>query len=360
MNSSRPFSTWVQAVLIALVCLALSLVFFSPRLWLLRSYLPGTYQWERAHTYLLQCEAPFRRDVEPAMYWRLLPPLVCHALGLKGSLPLALPWAGVVALTAYVAILLRRRLANGRFVFGGTLMFACTSGVIVPLHWLGMNDAWVWLGQLAVAFGAAPWTIPAACLLTPWVDERFIIGLPLALLVRSAELDDAAAGRPRLDGKLWLRAFCWLLPYAGLRLAFSFNPTVLHATREFLWYHVVNQAVIILPWAPLGWWMGLRAAWVPASLAIFQRRWPLGATAALTGIVSLLLAADVSRSIAILAPLSLLGLMILSRRQPELAPRFALWVGLANLFIPAAHIVYNKVDLISPLPLELIRLWRAR
>ena len=45
-------------------CLLLSILFFAPRLWLMRDYVPGSFQWDRAHTFLLQCEQPLRRDIE--------------------------------------------------------------------------------------------------------------------------------------------------------------------------------------------------------------------------------------------------------------------------------------------------------
>jgi len=152
-------------VLSTAASLLLSVIFFSPRLWLMTHYLPGTFQWDRAHTFLQQCEQPFRHDVEPAMLWRLLPPIVCHALGLRGWAALAVPWLGIVCATAYVATLLARRLADLGFVFGGTLMFATTSAVLVPVGWLGMNDAWTWLGLLVWAFADSPWARLAACLL---------------------------------------------------------------------------------------------------------------------------------------------------------------------------------------------------
>jgi hypothetical protein len=353
MNFPKQIDSRRQILLCSLTCLALTVFMFGPSLWLMRGYHPGTFQWDRAHAYLLQCENPFRRDIEPAMFWRLLLPVVCHAAGLTGQAALLVPFAGVLALSVYVVVLLRRRLADARFVFGGSLMFTTTSGVLVPLHWFGVNDAWAWLGQLAVAFGAAPWAIPLACLLAPWVDERFIIGLPLALVVRFAERGERLAWRRLAAPGLWL------IPYAAIRLAFSFNPVVAKATESFLVHHITWQTAVILPWAPLGWWMGLRAAWVPAIFAVNRQRWILGGTAAATAVISLMLAADISRSIAILAPLSLLGLILFARQRPDLAPRAALCVGVANLFIPAAHVVYTKFDLINPLPVEILRLLRG-
>ena len=340
-------------LLCALASIAITVFVFSPRLWVMRHYMPGTFQWDRAHTYLLQCEAPLRRDIEPAMLWRLLVPFACHTAGLSGKAPLLVPLAGVLALAIYGVVLLRRRQADARFVFGGSLLFTTTSGVLVPLHWFGMNDAWVWLAQLAVAFGSAFWAIPLACLLGPWVDERFIIGLPLALLVRAVERNE------RISWKGTAMIGLWLLPYAAVRIACSLNPAEIQATRGFLTYHLFSQTAMILPWAPIGWWMGLRGAWVPAAYAMNRRHLALGGVALATALVSLVLAADISRSIAILSPLALLGLFLFARDRPDLAPRFALGLGLFNLAIPAAHVVYTKFDLINPLVLELVRLLRG-
>jgi len=74
-----------RLVLITAGSLALSVLFFAPRLWLMQHYVKGSFQWDRAHTFLAQCEQPLRRDIEPAMDWRLLPPLAAHALHLPGN-----------------------------------------------------------------------------------------------------------------------------------------------------------------------------------------------------------------------------------------------------------------------------------
>lgn len=345
-----------RLVLIAAACLALSVTFFAPRLWLMRYYMPGTFQWDRGHTFLLQCAEPLRRDIEAAMQWRLLPPLVAHALHLPGSTPFALPWLGIVAATAYVAVLCRRRLDDWRFIAGGTLLFATTSAVLAPVGWLGLNDAWVWFGLLAAAFGRARWALPAACLLCPWIDERFVIGFPLAWL----------AGRHEQDlGWSWaaaVRAGLWLLPYAALRLWLqSRDAAATAAAGDFLTYHL-QQALALAPVAPLGWWMGLRAGWFALGYAAWAtppgRRLAGGAVLLVTAVVTEALAADLSRSIAILVPAVLLGCFVLARRVPELAPRAVLGLGVLNLVIPAMHVVHVKLDPISPLPVEILRLFR--
>jgi hypothetical protein len=339
------------APLCALAALGLSVLAFAPRLWLMREYLPGTFEWDRAHTFLLQCEQPFRRDIEPAMHWRLLPPLVAHTLGLRGWGALALPWLGAAAAALYVARLHAARLADWRFVFGGTLLFATTSAVLVPVGWLGLNDGWMWLGLIVVAFARNPWARLAACLLCPWVDERFLIGLPLALMVRQA--DTPAAGGWRA-----LAPLAGVLPYAGLRLALARDPAAAQVAHEFL-RNSAGAAPALLPWAPLAWWMGLRAAWLPAAHAVAGRPWLLGGGALATLAACLLVAADLSRSAAILCPLVLLGTFAFAARRPDLAPRAALTCGVANLLIPAAHITAGKLVRIDNLVLELFRLLRA-
>lgn len=344
-----------RITVITAACLVLSVMFFAPRLWLMRHYVKGSFQWDRGHTFLLQCEQPLRRDIEPAMQWRLLPPLACHALRLPGNMPLALPWLGIVAATAYAAVLFRRRLDDWRFVMGGTLLFATTSAVLVPVGWLGMNDAWVWLGLLAVAFARARWAAPLACLLCPWIDERFIIGFPLAWLVGRHE---------RGTGWSWpaTREALWLLPYAALRLWLTRQDAVANtAMHQFLADHL-RQTVLLVPLVPLGWWMGLRAAWLAVAYACWTtppRRRLLGAiTLAATTGASVVLAADLSRSIAILMPVVFLGCFEYARRSPAGAPRALLLLGVANLLIPAAHLTYVHIDPINPLPIELWRLLR--
>jgi len=346
---------WRRLALIVATGLALSVVFFAPRLWLMQHYVPGSFQWDRGHTFLLQCEAPLRRDVEPAMYWRLLPPAVAHILGLRGHAPFLLSWLGVIASTAYIAVLLRRRLDDWRYVAGGIVLFATTSAVLVPVGWLGINDGWIWLGLLAVAFGRSRWALPVACLLAPWIDERFVIGFPLAWLVRHAERGEIPSWRSVLLA-------AWLVPYAALRVAWLAHDPIASRVGHGIFSDAPAVALAVLPFAPLGWWMGLRAGWAAIAYAIasFPGLWrgalPLVALA--TAGVMLAFAGDVSRSIAILTPLLLLGCFRFARAHPAHAPRVLLALGFANLLIPALHVVAPHYDPIDSLPVELIRLLR--
>ena len=124
---------------IVALSLSLSLFFFAPSLWQFSTPAPGSIVWARAITVLQQCEHPFRRDIEAAMQWRLLPPLVAHMLHLPGRTPLVLPWLGALIATAYVAVLFRRRCDDSRAILGGTLAFVSTSAVLVPFGLLGLT-----------------------------------------------------------------------------------------------------------------------------------------------------------------------------------------------------------------------------
>lgn len=354
-TSQQMISTAVnprRMALIVATCLALSFFFFAPPFSQIRANSLGRYNYPRVESYLAQCADPLRRDIQEAMIWRLLPPLVCHALHLPGKTPLAVPWLGIVVATAYVAVLYRRRIDDWRFVAGGTLLFTTTSAILVPLDMPGFNDAWVWLGLLVVAFGESSWAVPLACMLCPWVDERFLIGFPLAWLV----------GRYQ-RGKGWdwpaTTEALWLIPYAALRLWLGRNDHAAQAATSHFFATWVPQSRLVLPFVPIGWWMGLRAAWAAIAYAGWTtpRGWRLlgGATLLMTGVVSVVLAVDLSRSIAIITPTVLLGCFEYARRAPLKAPTALLAAGVVNLFLPAASVWGPNTEPLCPLPTEMYK-----
>jgi len=263
---------------------------------------------------------------------------------------------GAVAAIAYIAVLIRRRCGDPRAILGGTLTFVSTSAVLVPFGLLGLNDAWVWLGLFAVAFGRARWALPLACLLCPWVDERFIIGFPLAWIVARIDRREPIYSRELLSP-------LWLLPYVALRLGLPRPEAGTNGTTSGFLAYVVASFGTLVPLIALGWWFGLRAAWAGVACAIWNcpRGYRIVATLVLCGtlLATAVLAHDISRSIAIILPVALLGCFEFHRRTPSLAPRVFLTVGIVSLLLPAAHVIYRTVQPISPLPLELVRLLRS-
>lgn len=345
---STPRHGWAQPVVIAALALILSLIVFSPSFTKIRDQHPESFQWARGNSFLLQCQEPFRSDIEPALRWRVLPAWVAHHAGLQGRLALALPVAGVLALAVYVAALSGRRLSSPRAIAATTILIVSSSAVLVPMHWLGINDAWAWLGLLCVTFGNSAVARGAALLLAPWVDERFLIALPLALLVR--DLD--RPGRWRQEAALLLL----LLPYVGIRIGSGMATSSGSADINFLRVHL-GDAPMLLAAAPLGWWMAWRLGWIPVANVVRLAPLRIGLPLLATLLLGTVLAWDLSRTAAMLLPVTILGCWKLARGSPQ-GETHLTWIALGNLLVPAAHVVGPWIEPIRPAVVELVRLLR--
>jgi len=282
------------------------------------------------------------------MLWRQLPALVCHYTGLRGQAALLFPWLGALAAVTYVAVIAARWNSDPRFVWGCTLLYASSSALLVPAHWWGINDGWMWLGLLAVSFSRGRAPLIAALLLCPWVDERFLLALPLALLLR---------GRLAVEEFSWLQLLplAWVLPYVFARVAFDNSGG---AASGYLGSRTWMLASLA-PFAPLGWWMAFRGGWVALGYVLTLAGWRIAFATGLTLLACFAVASDISRSAAVLTPLLLAGCFEWHRRRPADSAAHVWWLALLNLLLPAAHVVHNKIDLISPLPVEFLRLWRV-
>jgi hypothetical protein len=62
VRSTLSQSPLLTALVFALLALSASAFFFAPRLWVMVHYNPGTFEWDRAYTYLKQVEDPFRAE----------------------------------------------------------------------------------------------------------------------------------------------------------------------------------------------------------------------------------------------------------------------------------------------------------
>jgi hypothetical protein len=326
----------------AFATVALSVFLYCPRFenWT-RGY---PYSWEtyRGAGFLMQCAAPLRSDVEPALQWRLLLPAICHGLHL-GPAALLVPWLGVIALCSVVTVrLVALGLSRIEAVLA-TLLIGTTSAAITCLGMLGVNDCWVWAGLCAVALGASkPW-FAACCLLCPWIDERFIVGLPLAAVMRSILATPPGAVRTSDAVRGICIALLWCLPYAALRLILTVATG--HGAAGQFGNTVWVQAYTWVYYIPTGWWHGLRFGWfLVMGLMLASTRaldWKVNLLIWLTlwGTICImgLLASDLSRSAAICIPAMLAGLILLKRVVPRQADVW-LWLVLAlNVALPAAH-----------------------
>ena len=349
----------------SLVVIAVTLFFFAPHLWFMTKIQPGTMEWDRALGFLAQCANPWEPYVEPALRWRLLPPTLAYWLGLRGLTPLALPWIGTITFLTSLHWMLRNRGFSQRANLATLFLVAGSGGVLASLHWFGLNDSWYLLGLAVVTLGHGWRSLVYPCLLCPWIDERFLIALPLAIFSRTLLTPDfpkSAAWSHLLAlvaRETWPCAIA-VLPYAIVRGTFSqLDPEL--ASREFL-KTVAREFVIWAPYAPLAWWMGLRAAWLPLAVGLRAVLREAGApafvSAALLSLLmlgaSLVIAQDMSRTAIILLPGVLGGAIVLARS--EAGERTLVVASLVNLLLPAMHVVSTSAEPMYFLPLEL---WRV-
>ena len=361
-----PWRRGLESFGAALVVIALTLAYFAPHLGTLMEPSPGTFEWDRALGFLRQCANPWAPDVEAALRWRLLPPTVAYWLGLRGIGALALPWLGVVALLTQLHWMLRRAGLGRAACLATMVLVAGSGGALTSMHWLGINDGWYLMGLVTVTLSRGLRSLVVACLLCVWIDERFIVGLPLALLCRTLTAPDLPnpASFAILFKRLWhvsWPAAAAVLPYALIRVSLSVGDDDL--SNGWFLHRVAREFVNWAPYAPLGWWMGLRAAWAPLVTGLRDVSILRGTPAALlcllttaaTLALSLVLASDLSRTTILLLPGILCGAISLA--QSSSGERVLLVAAAANLLIPAMHVSYSHGEPIYYLPLELWRLW---
>lgn len=300
--------------------------------------------------------------------WRLLFPLVGHVLHLPAPLFFGLAYAGVLAALAFVIALLRRRGIAWRDCAFATVALGAGSWVFVSTGWLGYWDAWLALGLFVAAFARDRRWMWAACLWAPWADERFVLAAPLALLCRwiIAHTEEPAQ---RFD---WVREFLvpgvLLAAFAGVRLGLLARQSASGAT---LAGYLGGQDFLNAPLSriALGVWDGLRAAWLWVGAAVFLL-WRHGHAALrpaawlLTGVVLAIVAAglataqDYSRSMTMVLPVAVLGLLLAFRfaAQTRWLPRALPAAAAAALLLPAHHVMNDRVNPIFYLYRELAAL----
>lgn len=348
-----------RPLLAGLLCFAVILVFHSPRWWLMIREAPGTFEWDRALTYLRQCTAPLSENVEPAMRWRFVPQVFVWLLGGSRALALTIPWLGAWALLAFLHRLARRHGADALVALCMTITLGASAPLLVSTGWLGMNDAWVALGLCYLAFGETRALLALGCVLCPFIDERFVFGVPCAVVVRN--LTASAPVQPRLAFTLRVigQTVLAVAPFAAGRIGGLLLGRDVHGDANFL-SSSVRGSTIYLGTAPLAAWMAFRFAWVPVAQAFATcfkaepyRVGLLVLASAGPVLIGFLLASDTMRTTGIVLPLCVWAALGLAR---NVAPAYWRWLALANLLVPAAHVVYTKVGPINCLPLELWRL----
>ena len=115
-------------------------------------------------------------------------------------------------------------------VLGATGWFFASTG------WLGYFDGWLVAALLLTTFARDRRTVWLMCLFAPWVDERFIIALPLALYTRwwRGRVSSAGAGA---DWRLLLGAAALCAGFVVVRMWLSVGS----GSMGFVEYLAVNR-----------------------------------------------------------------------------------------------------------------------
>jgi hypothetical protein len=224
------------------------------------------------------------------------------------------------------------------------------------MGWLTYADSWIVLAFVAIVYARSPWSLLAVGILAPWIDERFVIGLPLAIFVRTLH----PAGEPLLATRNpmeWIACLPGVIVYVGIRLwALATRD---HTSATFLTANLDRVHEIGVPAVryALGVWQGIRAGWIFVGWAIieaFRRsgKWARVFLVAITVpslILMLMIAADLSRAPIILLVCFLPGIEYAWRLRPKAAKLLLCLAAAVNFLTPAYQVVQNFSIRIEPL-----------
>jgi tetratricopeptide (TPR) repeat protein len=338
---------------VAVTAALLTLFFFSPRFVFWRALnLPHRLSFPECHRALdtmTQLDDPWQRienQSNRVIGWRLFFPLIWHYARLPRTLLLAMPQIGCLLALWLTAWVMRKRLADWPQTWMATTLFAALPWFFVATGWLAYFDSWLVLGLLVAIFVPSRVTLALACLLTPWIDERFVIALPATVAARAIALARVERGNWRDLGLDLAVIAAASLPYPAVRgivwLAGDAD------SSEYVAKHWQDARGVPLSRYLEGLFSGYRAAWIMIAAAVwFWARatgWKWGVAFALIvllcSIGGLLIAADMSRTLMIECPFVLLGIWLWHKSHAP-SCRFGLAAVLAaNLLLPAQHVIW--------------------
>lgn len=330
-------------------CCVASLVRFTPLVWFgnYRKFSGRTTEGARIPLLLAQLRDPVHWDRlnwhagsnissvlanGNALRWRLLPPVVGRLLHLPPRAYLALPVVGVALLIALVCRYVYRETREARATVATVSLLTTSSAFFVGTGWMTFDPFYL-IGLVAFSLSPSTAVMLAACALTPWIDERFLLLLPAFACVRWVLW-------PERRGQLWTVAA--ILPYVAVRVAaLAMGDNSLKLQLAFQTVSLPDELRYCITYLPLGLLEAFRTGWVvllAGAALVWSRcggrpeRLALGG-AALAGLGAVyFLAWDSSRSTAVLLPLLVLG-----SGRPRIR-RWLPWLAVANLVLPAAHV----------------------
>jgi len=366
-------SVWFQSmpiygflILSALLSALIVDYFFCPRFVLWKGlHLPLSWfnpEVNRAVDTLHQIQNPFDPIANPSnkvIQWRLFFPLLAHYLHLPNLVFLALPQLGCLLTLGWTTWLTLRETGDRLTALATAVLFGTASWFFVSMAWLTYFDSWYVLGLLLAAFHPSRFWLAAACLITPWIDERFVLALPMALGIRTVYFRREISFGDQPFMRDVLVCVLTVAPWVLFRIILIANGSDRSASTNFAtqWQHL-NPGLVLD-----GLWNGLRGIWVYAAIFFLyhlSRARPL-ASIYLAGstvgalVMNLSVAGDISRSASNLIPLALMGFFELCRQQPFASQKLLYALAAFNLVVPASHVVSSFTIPIFYWPYEMTR-----
>jgi hypothetical protein len=334
---------------VAVAAMIISLFFFFPRFWLwpalglpLSELLGTRPELNRSFFILQQLQDPWIRindATHQVIEWRLLWPVVGHYTGMPKAVFFALPHLGCLTALGAVAMILWRATHNRIVMLTAVVMIGTCSWFFVSTGWLGYFDSWLILALLLASFAQARGTLFCVALLAPWIDERFIIGLPICGMIRALDRSESGGSvKDRLTDCAVLVA--GIAPYLSIRLGFEYRGAR-ETSRDYWASRSIVPASVV--GFMLGAWHGLRFGWVLVGAGVIEiwrrkQRWWLGMFAVVV-CINLCIADDVSRSASVAVPVAAWGVIVWWRRQRAWTVQLMALLCGANLLFPAKHVI---------------------
>ncbi len=313
----------------------------------------GYYVLQQARSLATGIPDPMHKAVR----WRLLVPLLALALNLPEWATLALAHLGCVALVLLLVTIGVREAPAGVNRWSNGLGLGVVAGATAPfftsMGWLGYYDSWLAIALLLVAFGRTPSVLLTVCLLAPWIDERFVLGFPLALVVRALRTCPADESPMAWLRREALAPLFVVFAYALLRLGLSGTGSS-QSVGDYLDRFVLMERIPALQ-RVFGAWAGLGVGWALILTAVVVcwrareparagcRRGPLlGGGVACTALVGSFTALDLARSTVLILPVVPLGWILASRSRWWHRWHAAPLLVVLALLLPAHH-VYGRL-----------------
>ncbi|MBI1371435.1 MAG: hypothetical protein GC159_01550 [Phycisphaera sp.] len=326
----------------------------------------------RAISTEVQIEDPFAPVENPSnrvIRWRLLFPLIAHYTHMPFTLYLTLPYVGALLLLAMVAHVVQAHVRRWSAAALAAVLVGSLSWFAVGTGWLAYFDAWYVLGLVVVAFVPSRFALCVAALGCVWIDERFVFGLPGAMAVRAVCLGRVDDNRWRpilLDAAVVIAG---LLPHLALRLPAMITG---HDAQSVSIFEGGLRGELQRPGdVAAGAWNGLALAWglIALFLGLRSDRRRLARTALLwiglvtTLVFSLVISGDPSRTVSMLTPAVVAGVIVACgiRLWRDAPRRLAVVLGLivvTQLLLPTKHVFGSRRVPIVMLPTAIGHYWR--